>query len=487
MGKKKSSRGSSRNGGDADDDDTASIASSSSDLPAVYSGARDDVYCAATATEALLDALQEKRSTTREAALKGLATTLASQVHGELVQDKFDTLTQGFLSCLRKGKAPEQVLAARCLGLLALTLGASDSCEELLSSSLPHLSKLARAAGCAATRVACLDAMAIITFVGAMDAHATEESMSLLWLVANPQGASKAVVPAAVRGSAISNWTLLLSTLPSSQLSQFHTRSELEVLSRCLQDADLGVRGAAGEAIALVHEHCPQDAADEVGSGAGSGGGSANGLANGGVESSDSDDSIVDGVVLPDKPVGVLCGAVESSDSDDSSVDGVVLPDKPVGGGRQGSATVQRAVEQMQQLTVGSSKQMTKKDRLSQRLAFREILGSIRDNGRCSETVIRLKHGDSLRVDTWTLTVQLNALRRFLADGFQRHLQENELLHQVFSYQPRMEKKEVFQTAVQKRMILSPNSEASRNRSVARRRSRLAAQESNFAFFAHDD
>ncbi|CAI7794701.1 unnamed protein product, partial [Closterium sp. NIES-54] len=332
MGKKKSSRGSSRNG-DTDDDDTASTASSSNDLPAVYSGARDDVYCAATATEALLDALQEKRSTTREAALKGLATTLASQVHGELVQDKFDTLTQGFLSCLRKGKAPEQVLAARCLGLLALTLGASDSCEELLSSSLPHLSKLARAAGCAATRVACLDAMAIITFVGAMDAHATEESMGLLWLVANPQGASKAVVPAAVRGSAISNWTLLLSTLPSSQLSQFHTRSELEVLSRCLQDADLGVRGAAGEAIALVHEHCPADAADEAGSGAGSGGGSANGLANGGVESSDSDDSIVDGVVLPDKPVGVPSGAVESSDSDNSIVDGVVRPDKPVGGG----------------------------------------------------------------------------------------------------------------------------------------------------------
>ncbi|CAI7873953.1 unnamed protein product [Closterium sp. NIES-54] len=82
----------------------------------------------------------------------------------------------------------------------------------------------------------------------------------------------------------------------------------------------------------------------------------------------------------------------------------------------------------MQQLTVGSSKQMTKKDRLSQRLAFREILGSIRDNGRCSETVIRLKHGDSLRVDTWTLTVQLNALRRFLADGFQRHLQVRPLL-----------------------------------------------------------
>ncbi|CAI5478000.1 unnamed protein product [Closterium sp. Yama58-4] len=461
-GTEKSSRSS--RGGDADDDDTASTASSSSDLPAVYSGARDDVYCAATATEALLDALQEKRSTTREAALKGLATTLASQVHGELVQDKFDTLTQGFLSCLRKGKAPEQVLAARCLGLLALTLGASDSCEELLSSSLPHLSKLARAAGCAATRVACLDAMAIITFVGAMDAHATEESMGLLWLVASPQGTSKAVVPAAVRGSAISNWTLLLSTLPTSQLSQFHTRSELEVLSRCLQDADLGVRGAAGEAIALVHEHCPADAADEPGTGAGSGGGSANGLANGGGS-----------------------GAVESSDSDDSIVDGVVLPDKSVGGGRQGSATVQRAVEQMQQMTVGSSKQMTKKGRLSQRLAFREILGSIRDNGRCSETVIKLKHGDSLRVDTWTLTVQLNALRRFLADGFQRHLQDNELLHQVFSYQPRMEKKEVFQTAVQKRMILSPNSETSRNRSVARRRSRLAAQESNYSFFAHDD
>ncbi|GJP56695.1 hypothetical protein CLOM_g15750 [Closterium sp. NIES-68] len=98
----------------------------------------------------------------------------------------------------------------------------------------------------------------MITFVGAMDAHATEESMSLLWLVANPQGTTKATVPAAVKGAAISNWTLLLSTLPSSLLAQFYARSELEALSRCLQDADMAVRGAAGEAIALVHEHCPQ-------------------------------------------------------------------------------------------------------------------------------------------------------------------------------------------------------------------------------------
>ncbi|GJP39330.1 hypothetical protein CLOM_g16144 [Closterium sp. NIES-68] len=473
MGKKKSSRSSARGGDDADDDDTASSASSACDLPAVHTGARDDVYCAASATEALLDALQEKRSTTREAALKGLMTTLASQVHVDLVQDKYDTLTQGFLACLRKGKAPEQVLAARCLGLLALTLGASDSCEELLASSLPHLGKLARAAGCAATRVACTDAIGMITFVGAMDAHATEESMSLLWLVANPQGTTKATVPAAVKGAAISNWTLLLSTLPSSLLAQFYARSELEALSRCLQDADMAVRGAAGEAIALVHEHCPPETlaaaaaaagADDAGTGAGSGGGSANGSTN-----------------------GVGNGVVESSDSDDSIVDGVVIPDKTVGGRHLGTGAVHKAVQQMQQMTVGSSKQMTKKDRLSQRLAFREILGSIRDNGRCSETVIRLKHGDSLRVDTWTLTVQLNALRKFLADGFQRHLQDNDLLHQVFSYQPRTEKKEVFQTAVQKRMILSPNSEASRNRSVARRRSRLAAQESNHAFFAHDD
>eukprot|EP00475_Leptophrys_vorax_P024911 TRINITY_DN34607_c0_g1_i1.p1 TRINITY_DN34607_c0_g1~~TRINITY_DN34607_c0_g1_i1.p1 ORF type:complete len:338 (-),score=24.83 TRINITY_DN34607_c0_g1_i1:130-1014(-) len=294
-----------------------------------------------------------------------------------------------------------------------------------------------------------------------MDPAATEESMALLWGVANPPSGGKASTPAAVRSTAISNWTLLLSTLPIAQLATLYTRSELEVLSRLLQDPELSVRGAAGEAIALVYEYCAPSAA----------------ASNAAATSSESP---------PARSTGTASSV--SSDSDDSIVDGVLNPEKPVGAGRPsvGQVSVDRAVQHMAQLTVGGSKQMGKKDRLSQKLAFREMLSTIRDNGQCSETVIRLKHGDTLRVSTWSQTVQLNALRKFLADGFQRHLQENELLHEVFGYQPRTEKKEVFQTAVQKRMLLSPNSDVSRNRAVERRRSRLAAHANNHSFFCED-
>lgn len=47
------------------------------------------------------------------------------------------------------------------------------------------------------------------------------------------------------------------------------------------------------------------------------------------------------------------------------------------------------------------------------------------------ESKIKLRGGDVLVVDSLPGNVQLNALRRFLAEGFQTHLQYNTLLHQV--------------------------------------------------------
>jgi Interferon-related developmental regulator (IFRD) len=41
-----------------------------------------------------------------------------------------DTLASMFLNSLRRGGALEAALAARCLGLEAVTLGAGDECEQ---------------------------------------------------------------------------------------------------------------------------------------------------------------------------------------------------------------------------------------------------------------------------------------------------------------------------------------------------------------------
>lgn len=48
-----------------------------------------------------------------------------------------------------------------------------------------------------------------------------------------------------------------------------------------------------------------------------------------------------------------------------------------------------------------------------------------------AESRIKLRCGDVLVVDSSRGATQLNALRRFLAEGFQAHLQHNTLLHQV--------------------------------------------------------
>ena len=63
-------------------------------------------------------------------------------------------------------------------------------------------------------------------------------------------------------------------------------------------------------------------------------------------------------------------------------------------------------------------------------------------DGAVALTKIKLRHGDTLIVDTLVGTVQLNALRRFLSEGFQVHLQQNPLLHQIFNFEPREDRPE---------------------------------------------
>ena len=67
---------------------------------------------------------------------------------------------------------------------------------------------------------------------------------------------------------------------------------------------------------------------------------------------------------------------------------------------------------------------------------------ALQQDGAVAPIKIKLRHGDTLIVDTLVGTVQLNALRRFLAEGFQIHLQQNPLLHQIFNFEPREERAE---------------------------------------------
>ena len=55
----------------------------------------------------------------------------------------------------------------------------------------------------------------------------------------------------------------------------------------------------------------------------------------------------------------------------------------------------------------------------------------LQDGGKVASIKVRLSGGDSFEISSLAGLVQLNAIRRFLAEGFQCHLAANPLLHQV--------------------------------------------------------
>jgi urease accessory protein UreF len=90
--------------------------------------------------------------------------------------------------------------------------------------------------------------------------------------------------------------------------------------------------------------------------------------------------------------------------------------------------------------------------------------------------IMQLRHGDCLLVDTAAGVAQLDTFRGFLAGGFQDHLQNNPLMHDIFDHEPQQEASDRL-SKTEKRLFRSKNSTASRarNRSIGVARSQAAS------------
>lgn len=438
MAKKRAAR---RGGGREDDSDDDVSSTTSTTASSEWAGNQEveEEYDEGTVLEGYIDALYEKRASTREAGLKGLIGAMTARVLFDFVEEKRETLLQQFLGSVKRGGAAEASLAARALGLLAITAGAGDVAEQILSEASAPLTRLAKSASASAVRIAAMEAIGMLSFVGTPEHGATEEAMTLMWQIAGHKGSQNssqklgASVPSPqVRAAALAAWSLLLSCAPSSQVAGYPGSREVKTLASLLGDADLAVRTAAGEAIAVLHEAHAEAFADAF---------------------SDSD---------------------AGGPSDDDG-----LPAVP----EEAGVVDEEVVEQMRALSVQSTKRRSKKERLSQRTSFREILASI-ESGTVPTVSMKLMHGDSLHISTWSQTVQFNALRRFLAEGFQRHMQDNELLHQIFGFEPRASKAEGFRNVAEKRMYQSPNSVFSKARTQMRNYSRSQADAENLGHYS---
>lgn len=75
------------------------------------------------------------------------------------------------MNFFKKGSSKESCLAARVLGLLAITIGCGDNAHELYEESLAPLSQALKPGSEPVKLTSILDCMAIVAFVGGNDSE----------------------------------------------------------------------------------------------------------------------------------------------------------------------------------------------------------------------------------------------------------------------------------------------------------------------------
>ncbi|XP_011625218.1 uncharacterized protein LOC18439088 isoform X1 [Amborella trichopoda] len=411
---------------DSDDDSLSTSSSTLSDRTLVHEN--DDIHDEEFQLEDYVDALYEKRPSTREKGLKGLVDAFSSDFEVVFAENKHVTLVHLFINSIKRGSSSEAALASHALGLLAITIGAGYRAHKILEEAMPHLSQALKGGCESGKRSAVLDCLAILTFVGGNDED-TEKSMELMWHLIHPKSAPQAVssnkLPPNLVAFAISAWAFLLTTIPSWKADSKFLLVSASVMSSLLDKDDRSVRIAAGEALALIDE-----------------------LQR----------------LIPD----------ENESPEKAQYENLLYG---------------KILNQVEDLSIeAGGKGSSKKDLNNQRSSFRDILASL-ETGDGPEALVKLKHGDVLKFITWTQLIQLNFLKHFLGKGFLTHMQENDLLQEIFDFTPRRDKQQSL-TVREKRMFRSPNSAISKARTQLLKKKRSMAQDQNtghFAATAQDD
>lgn len=392
MGKSKRNKGG-RGGGGADDkldgggdaDSVTSLSSGLSDLQLAQ--ATEHVSSQEFVLDKYVDALYEKRGSTREEALGALTDAFESFVLLGLVENKYVTLLSQFINSIKRGSVKEVCLACRCIGLLAITLGAGSSSHEIMDESHPHLLRVLQTWPDAQKMISALDCLAVVTFVGATDLAETQLSLKAIWDVIHPKSGSNVGVVRKPKppllAAAVSAWAFLLTTIGSSRRNTDSWKEPITFLCSLLEAEDRAVRIAAGEALALCFELRLFDV-------------------------SSSDEADVDSYTR--EAGGSKHQLFLNMQALKAKLSGLVYSLSMEAGGRGAD----------------------KKNLNDQRDLFQRISDFIK-SGECPEESLRISGKNGiLRVTSWRESIQLNYMRRLLGRGFLKHSQDNDLLHEVF-------------------------------------------------------
>ncbi|KAL1540328.1 interferon-related developmental regulator 1-like [Salvia divinorum] len=433
MGRRNSQK---KNSAMLDSDDLASLSLASPTKRfdnVIYSGVEDVLVDRESLLDQYLDALYEKRGSTRENALASTIEVFNNSIQHEFIEHKFATLLHQCLNSIKKGSPKEVALACHAIGLLSLTAGSGEKAREILEESVSPISEALKSTFETSIILSLLACLAVITFVGGEETEHAEKSMQIMWQIAHPKLGSNVVAakpPASVISTVVTAWSFLLTTVDERALNPRSWQDSLSFLSTLLDKNDRSVRIAAGEALALIFE---------MGS------------------------------------LEKFCG--ESKVSGHTCIEG--------DGSRKTmyiNGLKTKANNQMKDLSAeAGGRGSTKKDLINQRNKFHDIVDFL-ENGHAPETSTKIGR-ELLHTSSWSQMIQLNFLKHFLAGGFVKHMHENPFLHDVFDFTPEI-KLDHHMSAVEKRMYKSPNSVLNKARAQLLNKQRTISMEKHGGYYA---
>ncbi|KAM9074267.1 interferon-related developmental regulator 2 isoform 4-T4 [Megaptera novaeangliae] len=137
--------------GSSEDEAASEARSTTSECPSLLSTAAEESFGGDAVDEQgqqedleeklkeYVDCLTDKSAKTRQGALESLRLALAAHLLSDFLLERRLTVADALEKCLKKGKGEEQALAAAVLGLLCVQLGPGPKGEELFHSLQPLL------------------------------------------------------------------------------------------------------------------------------------------------------------------------------------------------------------------------------------------------------------------------------------------------------------------------------------------------------------
>ncbi|XP_056605307.1 interferon-related developmental regulator 1 isoform X1 [Triplophysa dalaica] len=208
-----------------------------------------------------IDSTVDKSAKTRQGALDGLKTAMATKILYEFISERRMTITDSIERCLKKGKGVEQSAAASLACLLCIQLGSGIESEEVFKTLKPVFKTILNdGTANIQARQACATSLGLCSLVAEddiMDVYGTMESFETLFTrsYVREDGTRPSVNPQTTQlhTNALLSWALLLTICPGNHIRAI-TEKHLSKLPRLLENDEVNMRIAAGETIALLFE-----------------------------------------------------------------------------------------------------------------------------------------------------------------------------------------------------------------------------------------